>query len=157
MLKSIKRLIGTPPINPYLFYSGKFSGYLLWIWFIAACFTQSTDTVTEVAGVALSSVGLLILIISSSQLGDATRLGLPQDDTKLQTGGCYAISRNPLYVALSLFSLASMLYLMHWWAVCLGVYSIIIHHYIILGEERFLEKRFGRTYREYQKRVRRYL
>ena len=38
-----------------------------------------------------------------------------------------------------------------------GLYSIIIYHFIILGEEKFLESRFGKDYIEYKQKVRRYI
>jgi len=39
----------------------------------------------------------------------------------------------------------------------MGLYSMVIYHFIILGEERFLEGRFGFNYLSYKTRVRRYL
>jgi protein-S-isoprenylcysteine O-methyltransferase Ste14 len=35
--------------------------------------------------------------------------------------------------------------------------ALVLHHRIVLGEERFLAERFGQTWHEYQSRVRRYL
>jgi len=37
------------------------------------------------------------------------------------------------------------------------VWSMIIYHFIILGEEQFMENRFGSEYMEYKKKRRRYL
>jgi protein-S-isoprenylcysteine O-methyltransferase Ste14 len=37
------------------------------------------------------------------------------------------------------------------------VWSMIIYHFIILGEEQFMENRFGSEYLEYKKKRRRYL
>ena len=41
-------------------------------------------------------------------------------------------------------------------AACLLV-TAIVHHRIVLAEERFLERRFGRAWLDYRARVRRYL
>jgi protein-S-isoprenylcysteine O-methyltransferase Ste14 len=39
----------------------------------------------------------------------------------------------------------------------LGACSILVYHWIIVGEERFLATTFGAPYAEYRGRVRRYL
>jgi protein-S-isoprenylcysteine O-methyltransferase Ste14 len=38
-----------------------------------------------------------------------------------------------------------------------GIYSIVVYHLIIIGEEKFLEKAFREAYLEYKKKVRRYI
>jgi len=36
------------------------------------------------------------------------------------------------------------------------LYGMIVHHFIILGEEKFLEEAFGDEFRKYKARVPRY-
>jgi len=102
-------------------------------------------------------IGLIFTIISLINLGKSTRLGLPSNDTKLKTNGLYKYSRNPMYVGFDLITISAMIYILHWLIIILGVYSMITYHLIIKGEEKFMIKRFGEEYKNYQLRVRRYL
>ena len=156
------RLIGKPPINPILFYTGKISGYFTCLVMVLALLQRIvleriSHTLKDEIALAIFVVGWVFVIISTVNLGRSTRLGLPSDDTVLKTDGLYKISRNPIYVGLNLLSFASILYTRNLWIGVLGIYSIIIYHLIILGEEQFLEIRFGTVYMNYKKQVRRYL
>ena len=106
---------------------------------------------------SLLFIGLFFTVISLINLGKSTRLGLPSDDTTLKTNGIYKFSRNPMYVGFDLITIASMIFILHWIIVILGVYSLIVYHLIIKGEEDFMIKRFGNDYKKYQLIVRRYL
>lgn len=155
-------IIGKATIHPILFYTGKIAGYITWIVFIL-----------EVTGVEMLSTGsafnnkyitFLILIIalffivqSLVNLGSSTRLGLPSEKTELTTKGIYKFSRNPMYLGFNLLTIASMIYTLNLWIIVPGIYSIAIYHLIILGEEIFLENRFGIGFLDYKKRTRRYL
>jgi len=101
--------------------------------------------------------GIAFVVLSSINLGKSTRLGLPGEDTVLKTGGIYKFSRNPMYVGFNCFTLSSMLYTSNPFVDIAGIYSIVIYHFIIRGEEKFLLERFGAAYIEYKSRVRRYL
>jgi protein-S-isoprenylcysteine O-methyltransferase Ste14 len=90
-------------------------------------------------------------------LGKSTRLGLPSEATEFKNHGIYTISRNPMYAGFNLFTIASISGCANGIVALMGIYSIFIYHLIIKSEERFLEQRFGQTYSDYKKRVRRYL
>jgi len=125
-------------LNIHLFEEGGF----LWSKYIAVLFF---------------TIGLVLIVISTVNLGSSTRLGLPAENTTLRTSGLYRYSRNPIYVGFNLLTIASILYLFNITILLLGLYSIIIYHFIILGEERFMENRFGKDYIEYKQKVRRYI
>jgi len=155
-------LIGKTTINPIIFYTGKMSGYITWIIFFLMLFgveliDKKTFYLNSYISAILVFLGLLFTAISLINLGKSTRLGLPSDDTALKTNGLYKISRNPMYVGFNLITLASMVYLLHWIIIILGVYSMITYHIIIKGEENFMIKRFGDDYKNYQLKVRRYI
>jgi protein-S-isoprenylcysteine O-methyltransferase Ste14 len=101
--------------------------------------------------------GIVLIILSSVFLGRSVRIGLPKEDTTIKTGGIYRYSRNPMYVGAHLVTLSSMVYTLHVGVILLGIYSFIVYHLIILGEEKFLGERFGSEYENYKQRVRRYL
>lgn len=155
-------LIGKTPINPIFFYSGKLMGYITWI--IQLLLILGVDLIdrlsfnyNECVSFALLIVGLIFIVFSLINLGSSTRLGLPTDETVFKTNGLYSISRNPMYVGFNLLTIASMIYTLHWGVILLGLYSMIIYHLIILGEERFLMNRFGEEYLTYKSKIRRYL
>jgi protein-S-isoprenylcysteine O-methyltransferase Ste14 len=155
-------LIGKATINPLIFYTGKISGYITWIYSslvllgLGLTEKQSSYYMNVISGLLLF-VGLIFTVISLINLGKSTRLGIPSDDTILKTNGIYKISRNPMYVGFNLITISSMIYSLHWLVIILGVYSLITYHLIIKGEERFMIKRFGQGYQNYQSKVRRYL
>jgi protein-S-isoprenylcysteine O-methyltransferase Ste14 len=155
-------IIGMTTINPFFFYTGKIAGYGTWILLVLSFFnvieiSMYASPVLTYGSCAAFALGVALTVFSSINLGKSTRLGLPGEDTVLKTGGIYRISRNPMYVGFNLFTIASMLYTSNIFVVIAGLYSIVIYHFIIIGEEKFLSDRFGIAYGEYTKRVRRYL
>ena len=155
-------LLGRAPIHPLLFYSGKIAGYITWLLLILL--VLEIDVVDRISfpfsdgiAMALFLVGSGLILVSIINLGGSTRLGLPTEATILKTHGLYKISRNPMYLGINLWTLTSIAYSLNLLIIILGIYSIVIYHRIILGEERFLEDRFGQTYLDYKKIVRRYL
>ncbi len=155
-------ILGKTPINPLLFITGKTSGYLTWIFFFFILIdvdflpNHSNSTLRLIALIILF-FGITLLILSSIYLGKSVRIGLPNTKTVLKKSGVYRISRNPMYLGFNLVTLSSMIYISNWIVIVLGVYSIIIYHLIILGEEKFLIAQFGEQYLKYKISVRRYL
>ncbi|MBN2736750.1 MAG: isoprenylcysteine carboxylmethyltransferase family protein [Spirochaetales bacterium] len=155
-------IFGKATINPVLFMTGKISGYIVYIIFIlelSGIITFSVHHLFMLQCIAfvIGAFSLGIMIISFLNLGSAIRFGIPADSTELKTHGLYRFSRNPMYLSFNLLILCAMLFTAHPVIICLGVYSIVIYHFIILGEEKFLEQRFGETFLQYKQKVRRYL
>ena len=155
-------IIGKTTIHPLLFYSGKISGYFTWIVLILSIlnihFIEGKGLIwNKYIAVAFVIAGLGLSVLSLINLGSSTRLGLPSEITTFKTNGLYKYSRNPMYVGFNFLTIASMLYVWHIIILFLGLYSIIIYHFIILGEERFMESRFGEEYINYKQKVRRYI
>ena len=78
--------------------------------------------------------------------------------SSLVTSGIYQVTRNPMYVALTLLLCA--------WAFWLGrpitalgpvTFVLFINRFQIIPEERALTARFGSAYQDYQRAVRRWL
>jgi len=155
-------VFGKSPINPILFVTGKTSGYLTWVFLILSLINLNilpihSGSITKLIALAILTIGIFLLIISSINLGSSVRIGLPDTKTVLKQSGVYKISRNPMYLGFNAVTLASMIYTSNWIVIFLGAYSIIIYHYIILGEEKFLAERFGEQYSAFKRDVRRYL
>ena len=78
--------------------------------------------------------------------------------TAMVVSGPFQFSRNPLYVALTLVYLGlTLLANTGWGLVMLVPLLIVMHRGVVLREERYLEHKFGESYRGYRSRVRRYL
>ncbi len=155
-------LIGRTTINPFLFYSGKISGYVTWIILVLLFLNINVIKVyslvyNEYIALITLALGLITFIISLMYLGSSTRLGLPTDNTELKTNGIYRLSRNPMYLGFNLLTVSSIIYTLNIVILFLGIYSIIIYHLIILGEEKYLSDRFGDVFKSYKNTVRRYL
>lgn len=153
---------GRITINPWLFYTGKAAGFMVWfaglyVYISAGHLRQPLGWAFDLAaGVALIA-GILLILVSSFSLGSSIRIGLPTEETVLRTSGIYRLSRNPMYVGVHLVTLAVILYTLKWWTLLPGLFSFYVYHLIVLGEEAFLEQRFGEAYRLYRKKTRRYL
>lgn len=155
-------LIGKTTIHPFLFFSGKILGYITWI--IQLLEILKINIIDRVSfannddvSYAILIPGLIFIVFSLIGLGRSTRLGLPSEDTILKMNGLYKLSRNPMYFGFNLWTISSMIYTLNIWIILAGIYSIIIYHLIILGEERFLQDRFGIEYTNYKKKIRRYI
>jgi protein-S-isoprenylcysteine O-methyltransferase Ste14 len=156
------KIIGKESIHPILFYSGKILGYLTWIFFLLSIFkvliiNKPPYFIISIIGFTLTGIGFIITIISLINLGKSTRLGLPEEKTEFKTNGLYKFSRNPMYLGFNLLTISSVIFLWNIVFLLLGIYSIIIYHFIILNEEKYLKNRFGDKYNEYKKKVRRYV
>jgi protein-S-isoprenylcysteine O-methyltransferase Ste14 len=90
------------------------------------------------------------------------RVGTPanpyQPTTALASGGPYRFSRNPMYLGLVLMTVGLGLVLDSMWFLLVAVAVMLaLRNLVIVHEERYLEGKFGDEYREYSKRVRRWL
>ena len=78
--------------------------------------------------------------------------------TSLVKAGVYRFTRNPMYVGLAVLTVALALFLDSWWpAVLLVPVLTLVQRFIILPEERYLQRRFDEEYDAYTRHVRRWL
>ena len=78
--------------------------------------------------------------------------------TTLVTGGPYRFTRNPMYVGMAFLYVALALAFGLIWALILVPAVILaVDRFVIAREEPYLEARFGEPYRDYKRRVRRWL
>ncbi|MFT5100100.1 MAG: protein-S-isoprenylcysteine O-methyltransferase Ste14 [Planctomycetaceae bacterium] len=82
----------------------------------------------------------------------------PETASSLVTSGIYQITRNPMYVGLTLFLLAWSAYLCSVVAFCcVPVFVFYIHRFQITPEERALKEIFGSEFENYTSKVRRWI
>jgi protein-S-isoprenylcysteine O-methyltransferase Ste14 len=110
-------------------------------------------------GVALAFAGILLASLAVGLFRKADTSPEPWTGTSaIVTGGVYRFTRNPMYLGMALiyaglaFIADSPVAL-----ILLPVVLIVIQTQVIAREERYLAARFGETYLDYKRRVRRWL
>ena len=111
-----------------------------------------------IIGAILIAAGAALAIIAGRSFVQAgTNVEPWKPSVTLVTGGIFAWMRNPMYVGLMLvvaglgIALAS-----DWTLVLLVPAALILHFGVVTREERYLEKKFGESYRVYMSKVPRY-
>jgi protein-S-isoprenylcysteine O-methyltransferase Ste14 len=155
-------LFGAPPIEKKLFLLGKFSNFACWAMYfyqsIASFFSfyQRSATIMLFSTAALAGAAVLINL-SFKNLGNLNKFGLPEEKTGIVEKGLYAVSRNPMYLGFYLLNIASIIYYPQLFNLIFGILGIYLHHQIVLGEEKYMEKTFGDSWVKYSERVKRYI
>jgi len=113
------------------------------------------------AALALAALGVAFSVSGALAFGRArtTKSPMkPQAASSLVTAGVYKITRNPMYLGLSLLLLGWAAFLWSPWAL-LGpaVFVGYISRFQIVPEERVLASLFGNEYSTYKAKVRRWL
>jgi protein-S-isoprenylcysteine O-methyltransferase Ste14 len=94
----------------------------------------------------------------SALLAAGTNVNPSLPTTAIVTSGPFRFSRNPLYMALTLLYFGLTLAVNTWWGIVVLVpLLILMHRGVVLREERYLEAKFGESYRQYCSKVPRYL
>ena len=117
------------------------------------------EGISSFLGNSLMILPGVLAIFSQRQLRLAKTGQLPGAPVvALVTTGPYSLSRNPIYLAWAIFQLGLGIWLRNAWLVVLLVPAIFIVNVLaIIPEERFLQDKFGQSFRDYQSRVRRWL
>jgi protein-S-isoprenylcysteine O-methyltransferase Ste14 len=117
----------------------------------------------ETLDVALG-VPLVVLAIAllSSSVAKFRAAGTPvparKPTTAIVRSGPYRFSRNPIYLAFSLFQLGVAIWVNGLWLMAtLAVAVALMDLVVIRKEEQYLERRFGAEYLDYKAGVRRWL
>ena len=153
---------GKSPINKYLFILAKLTMIVPWIAILIRSYTPKWipyDFYNILVWISISLLlsGFMIVIIAYISLGRHTKFGLPTEKTKLITAGIFKFSRNPMYLGLFMMLVGSIIYYPHWILILNCVIAVIIHHKVVLGEEKFLKKTFGNDWEQYLKTSKRYI
>jgi protein-S-isoprenylcysteine O-methyltransferase Ste14 len=109
-------------------------------------------------GVLLCLAGLMLLLSSLISFGRSFRVGIDTEHPdKLITTGIFAFTRNPIYVAFAFILLGQFLIFPNWILLVFLAAGVGLFHRQVLREEGYLKEHYGQEYREYCRRVRRYL
>lgn len=155
-------ILGTPPIDPPVYIIGKITAFISWfLFFSKALFPSSGLLNTPIAlswvAIALMAIANLIILMAFLSKCRPLRIGLQSAGSGFCSHGIYRFSRNPLYLSIDLICIASVLYFPDLINLTSATVAIIIHHFIIRGEEEYYERRYPESWAAYIKQTRRYL
>jgi protein-S-isoprenylcysteine O-methyltransferase Ste14 len=116
-------------------------------------------TPQHVAGGLLLVAGIGLMTVAMRRFraaGTNVPTYLPAE--ALVIAGPYRFSRNPIYVAMTSIYLGIALLLGNGWMLLIAIPLLVTMRYgVVAREERYLEGKFGDPYRDYKRRVRRWL
>lgn len=112
-------------------------------------------------GLALGAAALGVALVAAA-IGLFRRTGQdpkPWESTpEILSTGIYRFTRNPMYLGMALLQTGIGIGWANGWIVALvPLVLVAIHHTAIRHEEAYLERKFGDTYRDYRRSVRRWL
>jgi protein-S-isoprenylcysteine O-methyltransferase Ste14 len=153
---------GQAPIHRPVFLTSKYAIVLVWGAMVARSWGAPLQFVegplaSRWAGLFLWAAGFLVLFAGRFGLGSSFRIGSPKEATRLKVDGLFRLSRNPMYLGVYATLLGSVLYTLNPIVLVVAVFIAVVHHRIVLAEERYLADAFGAEYADYRRRVRRYL
>lgn len=151
-----KAKVRFPP--PLVYLIAVLAGYLLDRYVVALPIDEQTPL--RIASVVLFVVfGALFLLMSFSHFKRTGQKPEPWTSTpEIITVGIYRYTRNPMYVGMGLLQLAFAFGLNSLWIAAFTPLSLFLVYLIaVRHEEAYLESKFGDSYREYLKSVRRWL
>ena len=120
-------------------------------------FVPATLALPIGASLAAIAVGLLVWAVRKFSAA-GTPVPAREPTTTIVRTGPYRFSRNPIYLAYSLFQLGLAIGLDNGWLLAtLAGAMALIHYRVIPREEEYLERKFGPRYSEYRSSVRRWL
>ncbi len=87
-----------------------------------------------------------------------TTLDVRTPTTAIITSGAYQYTRNPIYLGMAILHIAIGILIDNLWAVLTVIPAMIVMtEGVIKREEKYLEGKFGDSYRNYKSQVRRWL
>ena len=145
--------------RPPLLYGGFLSTGLAleWLWPLEA-FSALPYERSLILGGALAAAGLALLVAAFRRFkAVGTNIPTWRPTTALATDGIYRLSRNPIYLGLTLIYAGIAIGLRAFWPLLLLLPLLAVMRYgVIAREEAYLTRLFGDDYRNYKAAVRRW-
>jgi protein-S-isoprenylcysteine O-methyltransferase Ste14 len=159
-----QQIIGRPPIPVAYFLLAKILVFVNLIFLLLKGLNITVSGIfvpvgyIDIIALVFLLMGTVILFLSTFRLNKDLVFGLSSSENhKLQTKGIYSISRHPFYLGFIFILFSSCLFNPHYINIPAFLGAWIIHHFIMIKEEQFLSSRYGEEYRQYAKRVKRYI
>ncbi len=107
-----------------------------------------------IIGSSFLLVGLAFMKFRRSR----TPIDYRKPTTEIIATGPFAYSRNPVYVGMTMLMGGIAIAVDSPWILAMAIPAVlIIHNFVILREEAYLERKFGDDYRRYKAAVRRWI
>lgn len=117
-------------------------------WFTTLIFVIISREVNLILGIILIMVGLLIFLIPAFTIDKYFYEG------KLCTTGIYSFIRHPIYGAWIVFIIPGIVLIRgSLLGISIPIFMYVVFKILIPEEEEYLEKKFGKEYLEYKKKV----
>lgn len=159
-----QQLIGRPPVPVFFFLLAKLlvivnlSFLVMYVFRIRVPVIFEPPAAFRIAALFLLPAGILLLFLSAFRLNKDLVFGLSgSKEHHLQTKGIYSVSRHPFYLGFLAILLSSCLLTPNGLNIAAFAGTWIIHHFIMIQEERSLEAMHGEEYMRYRQKVGRYL
>lgn len=142
---------------PPLIYAGTLAiGLVVHRFFPVKCFPGTAARLLGRLCISLSGMLALSAFLEMRRAG--THVDTRQPATALVTQGPFRLTRNPIYLSLTLLYAGIALMVNSLWAILLLPGAVIVIRYgVINREERYLEQKFGELYLTYKAKVRRWV
>lgn len=119
--------------------------------------TWASNDALRWSGAAIMAAATMWTGVAQFAMGDSWRIGIPEQATRLRTGGPFAVSRNPIFLGMLAFVVGLAV-----WSPSAVTFAFLAATYVSLevqirSEEAFLERAHGDAYRAYRARVRRWI
>lgn len=147
-------------VQPAILYLGALAAGCLMEFFLPLGPGVAGGTLRPVIiGLGLAAIGVAVAGMAIRQfIGAGTSVPVHTPTDALVTHGLYNLSRNPIYIALSVFYVGLSIALTTGWALLLlPVVIAILQKGVIKREEAYLKKEFGERYLDYMNKVPRWL
>jgi protein-S-isoprenylcysteine O-methyltransferase Ste14 len=128
-------------------------------YFVVPAPVPVSRTVSAISGLLLIILGLGFIASARILFLRTGQSPIPWKPTPtLILKGPYRVTRNPMYLGVTLFECGLGLAVNNLWIALLALPALMTVHFIaVLPEERYLAEKFGESYKLYLAQVRRYL
>jgi protein-S-isoprenylcysteine O-methyltransferase Ste14 len=114
--------------------------------------------VLSIIAIIICTVSLIWFGVTLKTFGKSFRVGIDENtNDKLITNGTFSVSRNPIYMAFTVFFIGIFTAYPNIVTLIFLVLLVMTIHRQILREEKFLKSHYGEEYDEYCSKVRRYI
>ena len=116
-------------------------------------------TLFLILGVVFISIGIIMLLPALIKFFKTKNTLITiKPANSLQTSGIYSISRNPMYLGLLSLYIGIAFFIGNYWTFMLiPIVIFVVTYFVILKEEKYLDRAFGVDYNAYRQKVRRWI
>lgn len=127
-------------------------------WAAPIAFLPSGYGVLFFAGWVLAIAAIALAVWAQNEFRHAgTNVNPDKPATTVVTSGPFALVRNPMYLAFQLLLAGvSLVGNLEWGLLLIPALWLSVHYLVVKREERYLAAKFGATYEDYRRRVRRW-